>query len=207
MRNTIVSLLVLVAIALPLIAVAADERSPSDRGGSEPEITRAVNYLYESPLVVWEEITDIGGGLYLYSYSFQNVDSNHIWFFGVWTEFYGVAFNTTFDGHPEWSGGAYDVADILEVYDARNLDPDIVMDANTWGPGWPNTTDPINPGDSVEGFSYTAPVYDDSPKWYFYETIESGYAGDTGYVAAVGLTGVVVATENTSLSRVKALFE
>ena len=69
-------------------------------------------------------------------------------------------------------------------------------------------TTPILPGETVTGFTIAAYVEDHSPKWYFYETVESGYAGETGFVAAVGLTqGPPVGVESATLSGVKALFD
>ena len=95
---------------------------------------------------------------------------------------------------------------MIPVYDGRNLDPDIVAFAATNAPDWPDTIDPIVPGETVQGFTFTAYTYNNSPKWYFYETVEDGYAGDTGHVAAVGLTTPYVAVESQTWSDVKAMY-
>jgi len=44
---------------------------------------RDIVWLYDSPLTVYEEVTDLGDGLYQYSYSFENVDDKNLWHFGV----------------------------------------------------------------------------------------------------------------------------
>ena len=204
--RTSLALILVVAIVLPRFASGNDPAAPRPGQDGDQDSSRTVSYLYYSPLIVWEEISDLGGGVYRYSYRFENVDSNHIWHFGVWTTFDFTEFETSWSDHPLWYGNTRSIETVYSVYDGRNLDPDIIYSSNTWARDWPDTPDPISPGAFVEGFSFTATVHDDSPKWYFYETIESGWAYETGFVAAVGLTGSVVAVEAHPLSRVKALF-
>lgn len=208
MRKYLAHLLAVVILTLPGLATGADLSSPllDPDADPDPDAMRDVVYLYDSPLIVWEEIVDLGGGQYQYTYRFENVDSANIWHFGVWTMFGPIESISTWLGHDAWVYSSGDIIDIYPAYDGRNLNPDIVFVANTWGPNWPDTDDPIVPGEYVEGFSYVGDYFDDSPKWYFYETIESGYAGDTGFVAAVGLTGSVVANEARTLGQIRALY-
>jgi hypothetical protein len=192
-------------VALPGLLVSAAAFNPAVDGVSGH--ARSVQWLYDSPLCVTETITDLGGGSYQYTYSFTNADPGHIWHFGVWSAFGYVYSIASWAGHPEWEYSAGSIDALLPEYDGRNLDPAITWLANTWGPNWPDTYDPINPGEAVTGFSFVADGYDDGPKWYFYETTESGYAGYTGYLAAVGQTGGGPSpTEPDTWTRIKALY-
>lgn len=57
------------------------------------------------------------------------------------------------------------------------------------------------------GFSFIAPWLDNNPKYYYYETIESGYAGQTGYLAAVGLPNLgPTAVVDGTWGRIKSLY-
>ena len=167
---------------------------------------RGIQWLYWSPLCVEEVITPVSGN-YRYSYGFENVDTAHLWHFVVCAPFGALQTPTPFAEHPLWMAGYIHLNDVHEAYDIRNLDPSLQFAMNTWGPDWPNTTDPISPGDTVTGFSFIAPVHDDGPKYYFYETIESGWARETGYVAAVGQTcGGSTAVERGTWGALKAIY-
>lgn|GEM_PF-3128718 len=175
--------------------------------GGDLEGTRAVQWLYDSPLCVQETITDLGGGQYQYSYSFFNNDTNHIWHFGVWATFPSASSPTEFVQHLEWNKSWNVIADLYPEYDATNLDPNIAIMTSTWSLEWQYATDPINPGEFVSGFSFVAPAYDNSPKYYFYETLESGYVVEDGFLAAVGTTSSgPSAVENASWGGIKALY-
>jgi hypothetical protein len=175
--------------------------------GSTPDHPRDIQWGYWSPLCVLETITDLGGGFYEYSYSFENVDAAHIWHFGVYSVLTDLTPTASWSTHPLWMTGASPLDGVHPAYDARNLDPQLQWVSNTWGPDWPNTTDPINPGETVSGFSYIAPGLDTAPKYYFYETVESGYAGETGVVAAVGQTCTEpVSVESHSWGGIKTLY-
>jgi hypothetical protein len=165
-----------------------------------PGIARAnVSWDYDSPLNVQENITDLGGGSWRYSYSFVNVDSSPIFVFGVYTTF---ALNTD-DGmlitggttFPNWILPPlwFVNSNTSPEYVGTNLDPAILGMAYTAGSQY-NTTNTTPIGANATGFSFTADVYDPSSKHYFYETIASGNASGNGNgtVAAVGLTGNVV---------------
>ncbi|MCK4293627.1 MAG: PEP-CTERM sorting domain-containing protein [Planctomycetes bacterium] len=150
---------------------------------------------YESPLTVVEDITDIGGGEYRYEYSFLNEDTLPITTFGVYTRFEAQV-ETTFTGfEPTWGGGYFFfVYHVGHMFDGRILDEAIVGFSRTEnclhlriGTVCPGEAG-IQPGQSVEGFSFIASVYDASPKYYFYSTPDSGYAAYTGRFAAVGTT-------------------
>jgi hypothetical protein len=181
--------------------------SPPLLDGNVPVGSRDIVWLYDSPLTVYEEIIDLGGDLYGYTYSFENVDEKHLWHFAVYTTFQVEAVTATWDAHPEWVTAVIDNLDgVFPVYDARNLDPDIVALNGTYALTYPDITDPIFPGETVQGFAFMADTYDNSAKYYFYETVEDGYAGDTGYVAAVGLTTPYVAVEAQAWSDVKAMY-
>jgi len=155
----------------------------------------AIVWDYDSPLTVIENVTNIGGGEYRYEYSFVNEDSLPITFFGVYTTFEAQAENTFAGLHPTWDEPFFWSVDIIgHIYDARSLDAAIIglivihncqyLVAETVCPG----ETAIQPGQAVAGFSFIASVYDASPKYYFYSTIDSGYPNDTGRLAAVGTT-------------------
>ncbi len=160
-----------------------------------PGIVKAnVGWNYNSPLNVQENITDLGGGSYRYSYSFVNVDSSPIWGFGVYTKFTtnGGTDGTTFTNWvgPFWVSNAA----MAYQYVGTNLDLAILGLTETNTNPYIDTTTAIPIGANATGFSFTADVYDPYSKYYFYETIDSGYTrwNGNGNVAAVGLTGNVV---------------
>ncbi len=152
----------------------------------------AIDWYYDSPLTVLEEITDIGGGDYRYKYSFENVDTSPIWSFGVYTTFLTNGENT-FIGHPTWAGpSSGSMTQVYTEYDARNLDPDIAFivgtsyEAGMYG----DPSDGIAVNELASGFSFISSIFDSTPKYYKYETIDSGWtqSNGTGKVAAVGTT-------------------
>jgi hypothetical protein len=184
----------LIAICLMSVLNAtvgfADQNNPTtnEGGNSDP-----ISWDHWSPLTVNETITVLGGSLYRYEYSFVNVDSSPIWTFGVDTTFVtqGSDGGTLFTGHSSW-GGPYisSMDDVFPQYDARNLNSAIVGLTNTWTKPFVDDRSAIQVGEHASGFSFIASTYDPSPKYYFYETIASGYTqtNGTGMVAAVGLT-------------------
>lgn len=177
-----------------------------DLGGPQRDIT----WLYDSPLTVYEEVTELADGRFEYYFSFENVDKKHIWHFGVYPTF-DINFSpSTWDLHQEtWETGYLNDLDIITppVYDARNLNPDIAAICSTHGGFWPDIPDPIIPGESVQGFTFLAHNLDKSPKLYIYETVEDGWAANVGMVAAIGITQPKpVSLESTSWGIVKALF-
>ena len=148
-----------------------------------------LDWYYDSPLTVVETITDIGGGDYSYEYSFENVDST-IWSFGIYTTF-ATTSEDTFTGYPLWAGPwSMPVSDIDPESNARNLDPEIAYLTATGYEYWNfGEDDGILFNDIAAGFTFISSVYDTSPKYYMYDTIESRQAdGGTGKVAAVGTT-------------------
>ena len=126
----------LVAGVLALTTPAMGDNPCLDAGGGGE---RQAQWLYDSPLCVEETITDVGSGMYEYSYAFVNVDTAHIWHFGVWSNFAAVTTSATWDTHPQWSHATLDVGAAAPPYDGRNLDPGILWAGATWGPNWPNT--------------------------------------------------------------------
>jgi hypothetical protein len=190
-------------VALPLFAMGP-------MVGTSEKDTAGIDWLYDSPLTVFEEITPLEGGLYRYSYSFLNTDINNIWHFNVFTRFEVQLPATPFTEFQMWNAWYAEIDWANQVYDARNLDPEIISSGQTWygnGPDYPYPDHPIPNGTFVEGFSFIGTEMDPSPKVYFYETLESGHALDTGFVAAVGMTeNGVVATTPTSWGQVKCLF-
>ncbi len=195
---------------MPIIVLALAINSPASAQNpikGQGELQRDIAWLYDSPLTVYEEIVDLGDGAYSYSYSFLNVDDKHLWHFGVFVVFPIDGAFHTWESLPEWEMDIFQVAGLTPEYDPINLNPDLLTGANTWGPGWPNTTHPISPGDYVEGFTFIAYSYDPSPKLFFYETVEDGYAVDTDFIAAIGYTqSGPVAVEPTKWGEVKALY-
>jgi len=177
--------------------------------GTQERDTNGIAWLYDSPLTVSEEITAIDGGLYQYSYSFLNTDSKHIWHFAVYTDFVVEEISRIWTDYSDWGILHIDDfdANLVEEYDPREYYPNLITSVACYGPNWPDTTEPINPGSYVSGFSYTTSVLDSGPKFYIYETVEDGYAGDTGFIAAVGLTEAgVVATQESTWGEVKSLY-
>lgn len=148
----------------------------------------AIDWEYPSPLTVVETITNISPGEYQYEYSFTNVDTSVIWYFGVFTEFTTVPENT-FTGH-NWLGPYfYSIDSVIPEHDARNLNPDIYgLTLTDYEPHFPSRGIQIN--EFAYGFSFTSFEYDPLPKLYFYHTIDSGVPWDNkdGKVAAVGTT-------------------
>ena len=205
--------LALVGCMVMLMAVSGmvSADSPNDNPVSaeldKETSVRAVSYDHWSVLNVVETITDLGDGTWQYSYEFTNTDTSDIWHFGVWLHSTILPGSSTlFSQTPTWStDDGVPIDSIGSAYDARNLDPDIVLGKNTWAPGWQYTTDPIPVGTYVSSYSFIANVHDPSPKYYFYEFVDS-YAAETGYVTAVGLTGgeqeptVSITTDNFEYS-------
>jgi hypothetical protein len=154
-------------------------------------VNATIEWDHWSPLTVIETITATGDGKYLYEYSFTNVDTSPIWGFGVYTTF-AISGNSTFVEQSTWMPPRpSSVTDMPPEYDARNLDISIIQVVGT-APYYlnENPNEAIQLGVSVSGFSFSSSICDSSPKYYFYETIASGYAvtNGTGRVAAVGLT-------------------
>jgi hypothetical protein len=142
-----------------------------------------------SPLTVHEEITNLGSGQYKYTYSFVNEDTSPIWSFGVCSNVITTG-NGNFTDHSSWLLSTASIEFYSPEYDARNLDPDIQFLAITLSQPFVNQSTAIQIGEHASGFYFTAFGYDPSPKYYFYETIASGYilTNGTGKVAVVGLT-------------------
>ncbi len=152
-----------------------------------------IEWNYDSPLTVYETVTDLGMGFNKYEYSFTNTDTSPIWRFGVFTTFPTTGIST-FTGYGAWIGPhSISVNDTYPEYDGQNLDPDIlrytVSDYELGYSGYGGYA--IQPGETAFGFSFTG-EYDlkSSCRYYFYETIASGYTqtNGTGNVAAVGMT-------------------
>ena len=178
--------------------------------GTQKNGASGIAWLYESPLTVFEEITPIDGGLYQYTYSFLNTDPDNIWLFAVFTTFEVQFPMTPFSDFPLWWAWDGSQESANPAYDATVLDPNITTSGLTWfgsGPDYPYDDNPIPTGVFVEGFSFIGTELDPNPKYYFYETLESGHASDTGFVAAVGLTqNGVVGTQESTWGGVKSLY-
>jgi hypothetical protein len=175
-----------VLASVPCPTSAGGVAAPGEHGTTGGE--RGIVWLYDSPLCVTESIDHAGPYAWKYTYSFENVDDAHIWHFAVYARYAVTYPPIPWTTHPDWTTHWLSVSLTLPIYDARNLDPKICCMTNTWGPGGENTADPIDPGETVSGYSFISPILDTAPKYYFYETTETGYAGDTGIVTAVGVT-------------------
>ena len=203
----------LFVICVPIVVLAlavnspAAAKTPFEGQGNQQ---RDIVWLYESPLTVYEEITDLGGGVFEYKFRFQNVDDKHLWHFGVYTTFDIISSANTWDQYHETWLTAFlnDLPSINpEVYDARNLNPDLSAICATYGGLYPDIANPIDPGESVHGFTFEAHTYDNGPKLYYYETMEDGWAAETGYIAAIGYTqSPSVATELGTWGGIKSLY-
>lgn len=184
--NRRVTIIILILICFLQLAQGFTNINDPHYGES---VGNTIDWYYLSPLNVIETITDIGGGSYLYEFSFMNVDTSPIWSFGVYTTF-DVQNVTTFAKHSSWGVSSLEITSVLPEYDARNLDADIIRDTHTWTKPWEDPITSIQISESASEFSFTASLYDPSPKYYQYETLASGYTqtNSTGKVAAVGLT-------------------
>jgi hypothetical protein len=197
-------LTVLVVVAFASLSLA---QSPYGKGtGQQHDLI----WLYDSPLTVTQEIVDLGEGQFQYSFGLENVDDKQIWHFGVYTKFEinGEITAWEVDDGPWFISNTNDLDEIHpEVYDARNLDQDIVAICSLYCGIWPNNPNPVQPSGTVEGFKFVAGTYDISPKLYYYETVEDGYAANTGIIAAGGLSEpATVSVQSTSWGGVKSLF-
>ena len=149
-----------------------------------------IDWNYDSPLTVYETVNYVGMGYYRYEFSFTNTDISPIWHFGVFTKFTADGENT-FDGYGAWLGPHNkSVNSILPEYNGKNLDSNITdVTFSYYELGFSGYGGyAIQPGETAFGFSLIS--FDNSPKYYFYETIASGYTqtNGTGNVAAVGMT-------------------
>ena len=148
-----------------------------------------IQWMYDSPLTVLETISDIGGGEYLYEYSFTNVDTSPIWNFGVYTTF-STEPVSDFDNY-DWLF-PYHMPRGSSPYDSSNLDMNIIQltGSSYEGGVGGDPSKAILTNDFATGFSFSSDVYDYSFKYYFYCTIDSGspWNNGIGEVAAVGLT-------------------
>lgn len=185
---------VFILLLNPLATLGVIEPSIRTWGSGTDSATleAGIKYMYDSPLTVIEEITDLGNGtVFKYEYTFTNVDSSPIWGFAIMTTFPVRRIPLTgFDGYLGWYTTTAENADAFPEYDGRNLDPEITHFVDT-SIDWEDigTVAAIQSGETVSGFSFMAEYYDPSPKYYDYETLDSGWAHENGgYVAAVGQT-------------------
>lgn len=205
-------IVVLILVAFVPFTAAVNSAAEELMDTHEASFVQGVQWLYDSPLTAVEEITPIAGGLYEYHYKFENSDSNHIKMFTLHTSFGITGPANTWSTAALWNvGWGCDMDLVLPPYDARNLDPAITCYVTTWYGDWrviPPAEDVIVPGASVAGLSFVSSVYDPAPKYYYYETVESGRADEEPFfVAAVGLTEAgVLETAVTSWGAVKAVF-
>ena len=123
----------------------------------------------------------------------------NIWHFGIYLTFaitdglFSVKSGISFVEKPNWNTGSLKVLGVASQYDARNIDPNIIRLRNTFRKDWTSpgiTSYPINPGDSVSGFSFDANVLDTSPKLYYYDELQGNWAQNTGKVSTYGWTTV-----------------
>ncbi|MBN2136281.1 MAG: PEP-CTERM sorting domain-containing protein [Sedimentisphaerales bacterium] len=148
-----------------------------------------VTWDYWSPVEVVEVVTEFRGE-YFYEYSFTNTDTSPIYDFGVFFDF-EVEAVSGFAEHPTWNEPKWmNTGSVFPEYDGRNLDRNIAGFVGTHSEPPLEPSVSIQIGESVSGLSFKASIYDPSAKWYFYETIASGYTqtNGTGNVAAVGTT-------------------
>jgi hypothetical protein len=152
-----------------------------------------IEWNYDSPLTVYETVTDLGMGYNKYEYSFTNTDTSPIWRFGVFTTFPTTG-QSTFSGYGAWLGPySISVNDTYPEYNGKNLDSEIIgFTVSDYEVGRVGIAGPaIQVGETAYGFSFIG-EYDfrSTNRYYFYETIESGYTqtNGTGNVAAVGMT-------------------
>ena len=148
-----------------------------------------LTWEYSSPLSVVETITDIGGGNYRYEYSFKNIDTSTIWDFHLFTTF-NVQLENTFSGYEKWEKWFITVEQ-YGTYDPRILDGDIIGGVSTAYEYWAFGEEfGIQPSNITEGLTYLSSIYEPSPKYYAYTTIETN--GDIAYwqgvMSAVGQT-------------------
>ena len=156
----------------------------------------AISALQPSEIFVSQSITEVSQDLWSYEFSFRNTADSPIWQFGVYTSFLTETPRTaTF---PYSNSYALDHTNFIGgPYDARNVDPSLTH--VTFMYYWPYSSDLALPVGASAVLSFTADRYDASPKLFFYETVESGYARQNGgSVAAYAYTGAI--PEPTSLA-------
>jgi hypothetical protein len=166
---------------------------PAVFGNPDPNF----HWDHSAPFTVNETITEISkDSSYRYSYTFTNTDTSSIWNFGIFTNLLTSGW-TSFTGHEDWQPVVFRFIDsVYPEYDARNLDPAIagLTGAANVKELPLNGTTAIQVGEHVTGLSFimNGPK-DTSAKYFFYETMESGWTQDreldpTGAVAAMGQT-------------------
>ena len=143
----------------------------------------SVNYKYDSPLIVTQKITDLGGGDWQYDFNFTNTDTSNIWHLFFWSEneisSLTSPFPNTYVNSP--------LDSVLPEYDVRNLDPNQSYINFTYSDPWGGSTGGIQVGDSGS-FSITAGFLTDG-FLYGYETALDGYArANGGTITAMGST-------------------
>ena len=150
-----------------------------------------MTWEYASPLSVVETITDIGGGNYRYEYSFTNLDISTIWDFNLYTTL-NVQAVSSFSGYDRWTDLHFVSAEqYRDAFDPRVLDDDIIGAVATSYEYWAYGEEfGIQPNDIAKELTYLSTIYDPSPKYYAYITIETSepdpYLLDR--VSAVGQT-------------------
>lgn len=158
-----------------------------------PVVRSAIVWEYDSPLTIVETITEIESGTYLYEYSFENTDTSTIWDFVLYTTF-NVQPVDTWDGYDVWVNPQFTtVQQLSSAYDPHILDDEIIGGIWTgyeyWTPVF-GEEEGIQPNDEAAGFSYVANIFNATPKYYCYTTIETNGPGPylQGNVSAVGQT-------------------
>jgi hypothetical protein len=182
-------LFTIVAIGLLSRPASADSSPTEGSPGSGDTIV----YDHSSVLTVVETIT-YSGGVYTYSYSFTNVETDYIWLFFVYERsLEPVSSLTSFAERTNWNPYYGSIGTRAFIYDARNLDPAITGLVEDDPPDWTfsgTTAYPISVGMSVSGFSFKSSSYDPNPQYYGYE-LHGNYGVVSGKVSAVGLTCIV----------------
>lgn len=153
----------------------------------------ALQWEYDSKIAVTETITETEPGSYLYEYSAINNDTSVIWDFVLYTYFDSQP-TTTFQGKENWmSPQSCEYLSHKDYYDPSALHPNITGGLWTsyeyWFPLFGEQAG-IQVGESATIMSYITNVYDSSPKYYCYTTIQTNGPGPylQGTVSAVGQT-------------------
>jgi hypothetical protein len=137
-------------------------------------------------LTVIETITAQTGG-WLYTFNLTSADPSDVWHFILYTSFATADATSTF---PNTQTSGLPVVDLAgSPYDATNIDPSLVNGyfTNAWFEPFGAPIGGLGFGGTAT-FTFFSNVFDASAKLFAYETLASGFAFNTGMVAAYGRT-------------------
>ncbi len=153
----------------------------------------ALEWEYDSKIIVTEIISETASGDYLYEYAVTNNDTSVIWDFVLYMSFDSLPL-TTIEGKENWTNPQnYEYVNLSDRYSPSSLSLDITMGLWTsyeyWFPLYGEEAG-IQISETAIVMSYLTKEFDPSPKFYCYTTIETDSSGSyfDYTVSAVGQT-------------------